>query len=473
MRRRRTEEAPTKVRSRLALAFTYVVITVVLAFMIPLAVTLRSRARAELETQSLVRALSIAQQVGGENMRPSRASALESIVTQAGAQVGGRVIIVDATGRLRADSQGPATGQPYATSGRPELVAALADRPTSQIRFSIDLNQTIMVTAVPIVDESATPSPSMPVIGAVRITRSMAEVNASVRRTLLALLAIGAAGLLAGLVLAFALANSLSRPLAKLTAAAARLGRGDLSARVGPVSGAKEIEGLARSFDEMAERVEGTAQSQREFVANASHQLRTPLTGMKLRLESAIERANDDDLRSQLTAADQEVDRLASTVNRLLLLGRQVEMNGAATVDAKDAGRRALERWDARAGSMGATLRLLGEGGSARIEPTDLDQIFDNLIDNAIVHAPGPIDVRVEKYDGTVVLSVEDRGPGISPEDLPQVMDRFYRSPRAVPGGSGLGLAVVRELAERWGGSIAVTSPGVGTRVKVTLRAVS
>ena len=445
-------------------------ITVVLAFMIPLAVTLRSRARAELETQSLVRALSIAQQVGGENMHPARSAALQAIVTQAESQVGGRVIVVDASGHLRADSQGPATGLPYATSGRPELVAALADQPTSEIRYSSDLQQTIMVTAVPIVDESAIPSPSSVVIGAVRITRSMADVNANVRRTLLALLAIGGAGLLAGLVLAFVLASSLARPLAKLTAAAARLARGDLSARVGPVTGAKEIEGLAHSFDEMAEEVEGSAQAQREFVANASHQLRTPLTGMKLRLESAIERANDDDMRSQLTAANQEVDRLALTVNRLLLLGQRAESDAAATADIGDAARRAIERWEARGESMGATLRLQGEGGAVTIEPTDLDQIFDNLLDNAIAHASGPIDVRMSRRDATARFSVQDRGPGISPGDLPHVTQRFYRGRGAAPGGSGLGLAVVRELAERWGGTVTITSPdGAGTNVEVAL----
>ena len=468
--RPRSEEAPTKVRSRLVLAFTYVVITVVLAFIIPLAVTLRSRARAELETQSLVRALSVAQQVGAENMRPSRSGALEAIVTQAEPQVGGRVIVVDAAGRLRADSQGPATGQPYATSGRPEIVSALADQPTSAIRYSSDLQQTIMVTAVPIVDESATPSPGMPVIGAVRITRSMAEVNASVRRTLFALLAIGAAGLLAGLVLAFVLANSLARPLAKLTAAAARLGRGDLSARVGHVSGAQEIEGLARSFDEMAEEVEDSTLAQREFVANASHQLRTPLTGMKLRLESAIELANDNDMRTQLTAANTEVDRLSATVDGLLLMGQRAEIDAVATADVGDAARRAIERWEARGESLGATLRLHGEGGSVAIDPTDLDQIFDNLLDNAIVHASGPIEVRMDRQASKASVSVVDHGPGIAPEDLALVTQRFYRGRGAAPGGSGLGLAVVRELAERWGGSVMVTSPnGGGTNVEVTL----
>jgi signal transduction histidine kinase len=446
-----------------------VVITVVLAFMLPLALTLRSRARAELETQGLVRAQSIAQQVGGENMGHARRASLTAIVTQAEARVGGRVIVVDASGRLVADSQGPATLQLYASSGRPEIVAALTGQPTSEIRYSTDLGETIMVTAVPIVDETTSAPGAAPVVGAVRISTSMAGVDENVRRTLLGLLAIGGAGLLAGLILAFALANSFSRPLAKLTATAARLGKGDLTVRVGPVSGGREIEGLAHSFDEMAERVEGSAQAQREFIANASHQLRTPLTGMKLRLESAIERTDDGDIRSQLVAADQEVDRLAATVSELLVLGQRAETGEVAPVDLERAARRAVDRWGVRSESMDATLRLQGSGGVVRIASTDLDQIFDNLLDNAIVHAAGAIDVMVEANGGMSRLSVQDHGRGISPEDLQHVTKRFFRGRGAVPGGSGLGLAIVRELTERWGGTVSVQSPdGQGTRVEVS-----
>ena len=141
------------VRSRLVMAFAYVSIITIAALMIPLALTLDRRARAEFERENIIRATTIAQDVGTENLRPGRATTLGGIVADAASQVAGRVIVVDHTGALVADSLGPATGQPYATSGRPEIGAALADAPTSVIRYSQDLGTNIMATAVPIVDE--------------------------------------------------------------------------------------------------------------------------------------------------------------------------------------------------------------------------------------------------------------------------------------------------------------------------------
>jgi signal transduction histidine kinase len=277
-------------------AFAYISVTIIVALTIPLAVTLDRRARAELERENLVRAGTIAQDVGSENLTPHRRRALGAIVLRAAEQADGRVIVVDAQGRLIGDSQGPATGELYATSLRPEIVAALNDVPTSEIRFSQDLGVDIMATAVPIVDES--PSGATSVAGAVRITRSMDQVNANVRRVTWGVVAIGAGGLAAGLILAFALSGSLARPLRRLADVAHRFGSGDLSVRAGEVRGPREVEELASSFDQMADHVERTVQAQREFVANASHQLRTPLTGMKLRLESALADNDDEELRT-------------------------------------------------------------------------------------------------------------------------------------------------------------------------------
>src|SRR5512133_1586299 len=131
------------VRSRLVIAFAYVSIITIAALIIPLALTLDRRARAEFERENIIRATTIAQDVGAENLRPARASTLGRIVRDAAAQVGGRVIVVDKAGGLIADSLGPASGQPYATSGRPEIGAALQDTPTSVIRFSQDLGTDI------------------------------------------------------------------------------------------------------------------------------------------------------------------------------------------------------------------------------------------------------------------------------------------------------------------------------------------
>jgi signal transduction histidine kinase len=412
----------------------------------------------------LIQAQGIAAQIGVENI--SDATRLEQIVTQAAAQVGGRVIAVDDRGILVADSKGPGSlGTSYATSGRPEIGHALAGTPFSEIRDSIDLGHDIMATAVPIQDEQR-------LVGAVRITRSVQQANDNVRNVTLGLAAIGIAALVAGMLLAFGLAGSLSRPLTRLAAAARRLGEGDLSARAGDVSGASEVEELGQSFDEMADRLERSAQAQREFVANASHQLRTPLTAMKLRLEGAIAEAADEEIRGRLEAADQEVDRLSGIVDRLLVMAREIEEGISASVDLRDAVDRAVIRWSERAGQRDSTVVAQGDGSSARVDPTDLDQILDNLLDNATAYAPGEVTIESGGSNGRVFVAVRDRGPGIAPQDLARVTERFYRG-RGVPsGGSGLGLAIARQLVEKWGGTLDVQSAhGVGTRVEVRLEA--
>jgi signal transduction histidine kinase len=431
---------------------------------VPLTVNLQRRATTELTTQALLQAQGIAAQIGRDNIDdPAR---LDQIVTQAAAQVGGRVLVVDEQGFLVADSDGSVVPKTlYATSGRPEIQRALEGAPFSQIRDSIDLGHDIMATAVPIQDEQR-------LLGAVRITRSVQQVNDNVRNITIGLGAIGLAALAAGMLLAFWLAGSLSRPLTGLAAAAKRLGHGDLSARAGDVSGAREVEELGQSFDEMADRLERSVHAQREFVANASHQLRTPLTAMKLRLEGAIAEAPDETVRQRLEAADLEVDRLSGIVDRLLVMAREIEEGTAANVDLREAVDRAVLRWKDRAGQRDSTIVAEGDGGAARVDPTDLDQILDNLVDNATSYAPGEVTIESGGSDGQVFVAVRDRGPGIDPMDLAHVTERFYRG-RGVPSdGSGLGLAIARQLVEKWGGTLNVESAhGKGTRVEVLLDA--
>lgn len=429
---------------------------------LPLTITLQRRATAELKREALIEALGIAAAIDpGDVDDPEK---LQTILDQAATQVGGRVIVVDENGVLAADSDGPEErGTFFATSGRPEIELALNGTPNSEIRDSQDLSEDIMATAVPIPNQNR-------IVGAVRVTRSVQYVNDRVRNVTLGLLAIGATALLAGLLLAFGLARSFSRPLASLAAAARRLGSGDLSARAQDVGGATEIQDLGRSFDEMAGRLERNVRAQREFVANASHQLRTPLTGMRLRIESAIAETQDEGAKRQLAAAEREVDRLSEIVDRLLATSRNVEEGKPTQVDLADAVARAVARWGERAERLESTLVTQGAGETAQGDPSDIDQILDNLIHNAISYAPGNVTIETGRRDGSAVLIVKDAGPGIPRDDLPRVTDRFYRGRGTPAGGSGLGLAIARDLAEKWGGSLEVKSAaGEGTRVEVTL----
>jgi signal transduction histidine kinase len=384
--------------------------------------------------------------------------------------VDGRVIVLDPSGRLIADSQGPANGEVYATPERPEIVAALQDRPTSVVRFSQDLGVDIMATAVPIVDESQTGATA--VVGAVRITRSMDQVDATVHRVTLGVVAIGVAGLVAGLSLAVALSGSLARPLRRLADVAKRFGSGDLSVRAGEIRGPDEVQQLATSFDRMAEQVEGTVRNLREFVGNASHQLRTPLAGMKLRLESAIADTDDDAIRTELVAAESEVDRLSAIVDRLLATAARSEVGSADVVDLRAIADDAVDRWQAQAREAASELIVEGPPVGALAHRGSVEQIIDNLLDNALTYAPGPVQVTTTARDGHAILAVRDHGPGIASDELDHVTERFYRGSGARADGSGLGLAIVQGLAERDGGSIRISrAHGGGTIVEVSLPA--
>lgn len=451
-----------KVRTRLILAFGYTLVVVIIALEVPLAINLQRRALAELRTGALVQAQTLASSIGGEGVAAdtNTQKVLDRIYQP---QPGVRVIVVNADGRLAADSaHADILGQPYATAARPELQQAMdTGQPATVIRYSEDLHQNILATAVPIVDEG--------VRGAVRVTQSMADVGANVRRTTLALVAIGLAGLLGGMFVAWLLASSLVRPLSRLAGVARELGDGDLEARVGGMQGAREIEDVARAFDEMADRVQSAMDAQSRFVANASHQLRTPLTGMKLRIETAEETA-DEETRHQLEAADREVDRLADIVDDLLATARVRESGtGDVSTDLPEAADRALARWTDRAQRAGAELARSGGAATARATTGDVDQILDNLLDNAISYAPGPIAITTERRGEDAILTVVDSGPGIDPDETRRLTERFYRGRGAPVGGSGLGLAIVRDLAERWDGRVEVSTGSGGRGLVVTV----
>jgi signal transduction histidine kinase len=433
------------------LAFVYILLTVIVALTVPLAINLARRAGTELETNAVVNAQSVAATLDPRDLS-SRAELDEAISLPVGFD---RVIITDETGLVLADSDGTDLGVNFANEQRPEITQALVGKPYSNQRFSDELGEDILVAAAPVWQNDS-------VIGTVRVTRDVGDVTRAIRITTAGLVLVGIAALAAGIVIAFGLAGSLASPMQRLVETAGRLGRGDLEARSGALSGPREMRELAGSFDEMAERLERAVRSQREFVANASHQLRTPLTGMKLRLERAIADAREDDVREGLVAADREVDRMAAIVDRLLLMARRIEEGEATITQLDDSVRSALDRWEGRATHSGSTLTSAGVHVAAVVNPGDVDQVLDVLLDNAITHAPGAIEVETGAQDGRVFFSVRDHGPGIPTEEHPRVTERFYRGKGVTGSGSGLGLAIARELTETWGGSLAVESPSDG-----------
>jgi two-component system, OmpR family, sensor kinase len=443
-------------RVRMLAAFGYVLVFALVALEIPLTLNFSRRVDSEIRAEASAAAHSIAAAATGRLMA---APALAGLARQQAGRLGGRVLVLDARGRVLVDSDGPATrGAAYAS--RPEIAQALRGAANQGERHSNSLHAELLFTAVPIVETGH-------VTGAVRVTQSVDGVQHQVRRDVLALLGLGGAVLLLGLGLAWAIAGSLSRPLRNLASTARRVAGGDLQARAVPTGSSEQIE-LTTSFNDMTERLVRTLDAQRDFVANASHQLRTPLTGLRLRLEAASMKATDPDLRRDLAAGEQETERLAKLLGNLLRLAQDGQRPPSARVGLAAAARRAAARWREEAEQRGHPIEV-GADGEVDVGATagDLDTILDNLIENALNYAEPGTPIRLEWTGGRdgATLAVLDRGPGVADDELDRVFDRFYRG-RATHGGrvpgTGLGLSIVETLARRWGGRASLVNRADG-----------
>lgn len=405
----------------------------VVALGVPLASTLSDRVdtevRSEARGQADVVAASAGDLVAARDTEQLRELAVGSAQT-----VRGRVLIVDADGLLLADSAGEPVGRSYRT--RPEIAAALAGEARQLERPSDTLGRELLATAVPVLSGGDR-------VGAVRITQSTDAVHRAVRRQWLGLALVGALVVLLGLGVGYVLAGQVARPVRRLDEAARRIAEGDLGVRA-EVEGSAEQQSLARTFNEMTERLGRLLESQREFVADASHQLRTPLAGLRLRIEAAAAETAEPAVREELDAAHRELDRLAQMVTELLELSRAGERElPGEDVELADAAARAAARF-------GPRVRATGAGGVVHVARADLDRILDVLVENALNYSPDDRPVSVVAHAGGI--GVLDEGPGIDPAETEAVFERFHRGTagRRGPAGTGLGLAIARELARRW-----------------------
>jgi signal transduction histidine kinase len=249
------------------------------------------------------------------------------------------------------------------------------------------------------------------------------------------------------------IARQVALPLRRLEEAAKRIEGGDMSARA-TVEGSSEQRSLAVSFNEMAGRVQRMLTAQREFVADASHQLRTPLTALRLRMGEARAAGVSDLASAELDAGAAEIDRLAAIVEELLTLSRAEERAPAVErVDLRDAARRAADRWGTAARTEGIELAVSEDGVDTVVcAEADLDRALDALVENAVRYSPAGGEVTLASCGGRI--EVRDRGPGLALGEEGEVFERFHRgrAGRQGPPGSGLGLATARALARGWGG---------------------
>ncbi|HEY9244343.1 MAG TPA: HAMP domain-containing sensor histidine kinase [Streptosporangiaceae bacterium] len=274
-----------------------------------------------------------------------------------------------------------------------------------------------------------------------------------------ALILIGGLALAAvavAVALAMLQARRLTRPLEELASAADRLGLGD-ARPLGRRYGVPELDRLAEGLDGSARRITDLLSAERDFAADASHQLRTPLTALSMRLEEMIAAAGDSGVvREEGAAALAQTERLADVVSQLL--GRTRRSRGVPSLIAIDdvIAQQVIE-WDPAFRRANRKLEVAGEKGlAAYITPGALSQVIATLLDNALVHGAGTVAIRTSRTPKSVVVEVRDEGKGVPHDLAPRI---FERNVSGQPGGTGLGLALARDVATADGANVVLVRP--------------
>jgi signal transduction histidine kinase len=449
-------------RRRLLTSYLALTVVVLIALEVPLALTYRSSERSRVAT-TLQRDAFIIGNYSEETLEGDAHAPIQSYVESYARRSGARAEVFDARGRTVADSAGG--GRDQAIVERSDVATALRGATVSGSRPGSGRDGAVMFVTLPVATSGR-------VVGAVALTYPVDRIDDRVHRYWLVLVAGGLACLAAAAGVGMFLSRWVTRPLVPLRRAAVQLGHGDLSARVGVEEGPPEIRDLARTFDDMAGRLEELVSAQDVFVADASHQLRTPLTALRLRLENLEDEVSGSDAQDDLAGALRETQRMSRLVDGLLAIARAdrgADDREREAIDLAHAIDERLDIWRPIAEERGLELQRLGSSDRISCSPDRLAQVIDNLLANAIDASPGRhrIEVRAQRSadDHRVELHVVDHGPGLDAAQRQHAFDRFWRAgagdaaTRAMPngdgpslGGSGLGLAIVRRLAAADGG---------------------
>ncbi|MFZ4511230.1 MAG: ATP-binding protein [Candidatus Nanopelagicales bacterium] len=425
---------------RLVLVMTAVAALVAVALAVPMVLLVANDQRAAFVSQLEVETLAAASVLSSQ---PD--SAWPATVEDISAQAGGRVVVVDDSLVLVADSDNSGLDRSF---DRPEVQSALEGSLTSSVRFSDTLGADLRYVAAPVIKDER-------VVAAVRLSLPETIVSDAVRRTQLWLSVFVIAVIIAAGLIAWLLARSIAAPLEEV-ADVARVLPEDLDLRAQEGRGPKEVRDVAAALNSTAGRLGDMIGRAQRVAADASHHLRTPLTGVRLRLEAIEDTADDPRIRSEAAAATAEVDRLTRRIDQVLALAK----SDAATIGsvASDASILVADR-------VAAVDPLASERGIAVESSIEPDLIaytlpglvarsVDELLGNALDYARSRVRVSLTSSGDRVVLRVEDDGPGVPDEERTRILERFVRGAAANPGGTGLGLALVSEGAAASGGSV-------------------
>ncbi len=369
---------------------------------------------------------------------------IEALVAEYSAEEDVRVIVVDASAIGIVGSEVERT-EAIDFSNRPEIATALDGMPSTGRRQSVTLGEDLFFVTVPVLSGND-------VVGAVRLSAPERVVEERTNKRVRGIFAVAGISLLMAAAMAWLFSLTVTRPLERLRTATQRLAAGDLATRADADEGPPEIRELATSFNSMAARLEQLVERQRAFAGTASHQLRTPLTALRLRLEQLASQGADAATAVAVEDALAETDRLGRMIEGLLALSRADDaVTGPTAVDLAIVIDERVRHWEPLAEERGVRLVVEPAAGVSSVLAVDgaAEQIIDNLIDNALEVSPGgsQITVRLLSAGNETALHVIDEGPGLTATERERAFDRFWRGDDAGAGGTGLGLAIVHQLA--------------------------
>jgi heavy metal sensor kinase len=458
---------PRSIRLRLTFWYVLVLAIILAAFSTGIYLTLGHSLYANLDDSVEARTNDLLGLVEYEGGRPT----LSANVAGSGPELGEQFVrVYDDAGLVTIDTSAEAGSVP----GDAQVVQRVLAGQTSTITLKAD-GESFRVRIVPIEKDGQ-------ITGALEVGRATGDVTDTLR-TLLLVLAIAypitlATASFGGVFLA---GRALS-PIDRITRLARRISAEDLGQRLDLRLPDDEVGRLARTFDEMIARLDEAFRRQRQFTADASHELRTPMTVIKGQIDVALQRERDPQAyRRVLQAVNEEVDRMIRLVGSLLTLARadagQIPII-LETVSLPDVVGAAVEQVRPLASRRRVDLQISpSHPVTLRADDDLILQLLLNLMDNAIKYtaAGGQVTVGWNANGRDVELWVRDTGSGIASEHLPHLFDRFYRVDKArsrAEGGTGLGLSICRWIAEAHGGSISVESTlGQGATFRVVLPA--